>query len=151
MLGSGMYNLSSGLAAPFSDDMVRIWFVPSRTVAEYGARYAIAMRFPSGDHVGIPGAFSVSCSFVTLPLATSTTDTCAARQIPFTSKNAIRFPSGDHDAPCGWVQAWSVRAPCRCAYRGPTIEDGLCLCQTTTPTGCRPATTLGPCPDTGPW
>src|ERR1019366_9324195 len=79
MLGSGMYNLSSGLAAPFSDDMVRIWFVPSRTVAEYGARYAIAMRFPSGDHVGIPGAFSVSCSFVTLPLATSTTDPCALR------------------------------------------------------------------------
>src|ERR1700735_3487961 len=99
--GIGKNHLSSGFFAPVSDDIVMIWFVPSRTVLEYGAMLASAIRLPSGDHVGIPGAFSVSWIFVTLPLATSTTDTLAARHIPFTSKNAIRLPSGDHVAPWG--------------------------------------------------
>src|ERR1700733_6895273 len=95
------HHLSLGFSAPFSDDIVMIWFVPSRTVLEYGAMLASAIRLPSGDHVGIPGAFSVSWIFVTLLLATSTTDTLAERHIAFTSKNAIRLPSGDHVAPWG--------------------------------------------------
>ena len=56
----------------------------------------MAMRVPSGDHVGAPGWGSVSCIFVTVPVATSTTDICATRHMPSTLKNAMRFPSGDH-------------------------------------------------------
>ena len=37
---------------------------------------------------------------LTAPVATSTTETCAARQMPLTSKNAMRLPSGEKLAPC---------------------------------------------------
>ena len=68
-----------------------------------GATSASATRFPSGDHVGGPGCASESWIFVTVPLATSSTDISATRHMPSTLKNAMRLPSGDQTAPCGWV------------------------------------------------
>src|SRR5712671_3079438 len=50
---------------------VNIWFVPSRKRLDIGATSARARRWPSGDQVGIPGWASVSCTFVTVPVATS--------------------------------------------------------------------------------
>ena len=62
-----------------------------------------ATRAPSGDQVGLPGENSDSWIRVTAPDATSTTDTGARRHMPSTSKKAMRVPSGDQVAPCGWV------------------------------------------------
>src|SRR5262249_61719950 len=75
-IGTGANHLSSFAVV---DDIVRIWFVPSRKRLVIGAMPAIASRFPSGDHVGAPGCGSESWTFVTSPLATSTTDIRATR------------------------------------------------------------------------
>src|SRR5260370_29470178 len=91
------------LCTPPLDDVVSTWFVLSRKRLVYGATSASAMRFPSGDQVGVPGCASVSWTFVTVPLATSSTEIWATRHIPSTLKNAMRVPSGDQVAPCGCV------------------------------------------------
>src|SRR6476646_3248959 len=107
------------------DDIVRIWLVPSRKRFVIGAMPAIARRLPSGDQAGAPGCGSESCTLVTFPLATSTTDICATRHIPSTLKKAMRVPSGDHAAPCGcvvrlvtrrdWPDFMSWIHSCRCS------------------------------------
>jgi len=97
--GTGAYHVSPPPAA----DSVSTWFVPSRKRRLEGARAASARRIPSGDQVGVPGCASVSCTVVTVPLATSRTAISAARHMPVTVKNARRVPSGDHVAPCGCV------------------------------------------------
>src|SRR3954465_15594365 len=65
--GSGANHLSS---FSFVDDIVRIWFVPTRKRFVISARPATASRWPSGDHTGAPGCGSESWTFVTLPVAT---------------------------------------------------------------------------------
>ena len=96
---------------------------------------AIASRRPSGDHVGAPGCGSESCTLVTWPVATSTTDIRATRHMPSTLKNAMRLPSGDHAAPCGCVvrsvsrRAWpdfmSRTQSCRCSL---SLSDEYASC-----------------------
>ena len=51
-------------------------------------------RLPSGDQAGAPGCGSVSCTLVTLPVATSMTDICATRHMPSTLKKAMRRAVG---------------------------------------------------------
>src|SRR5262245_32401032 len=108
-IGTGANHLSS---LSDDEDIVRIWFVPSRKRLVIGAMPAIARRLPSGDQAGAPGCGSESWTLVTSPLATSTTDICATRHMPSTLKNAIRLPSGDHAAPCGCVVRLVRRRDC---------------------------------------
>ena len=68
--GTGAYHFSSPPVA----ENVSTWLVPSRKRLVNGAIDASAIRFPSADHVGVPGCGSVSWIFVTAPLATSSTD-----------------------------------------------------------------------------
>src|SRR5688572_3728508 len=75
------------------------WFVPSRNRPEYGVNAATRTRLPSFDHDGFPGPKSGACTWVTVPVATSTTFTLARRHTPSTFRNAMRRPSGDHAAP----------------------------------------------------
>ena len=91
---------------------------------------ATATRAPSGDQVGIPGENSDSCRRVTVPEATSTTETWARRHMPSTSKKAILVPSFDHDAPCGWLvmavscRSWPVvRSRIHNCKRWPPLSD----------------------------
>src|SRR4029079_10755835 len=64
---------------------------------------AIATTLPSGDHVGVPGCGNESCTFVTVPVARSRIESSATRHSPSTLKKTILLPSGENDAPCGWV------------------------------------------------
>jgi hypothetical protein len=82
-----------------SADIDRILLVPSRKRDEYGASAAMTTRLPSADHVGVPGPNIDAWMRATAPVTTSTTEMFARRQIPSTSRKAIRFPSGDHAAP----------------------------------------------------
>src|SRR3954454_12537864 len=119
--GTGANHLSSFTAV---DDIVRIWFVPSRNRLVIGAMPAIASPLPSGDQTGAPGCGSESCTLATLPLATSRTDICATRHMPSTLKNAMRVPSGDHPAPCGGV----ARSVARCAVPAFMSRIHSCRC-----------------------
>src|SRR5262245_27802760 len=85
--GTGANHLSPPLPSAAN---VSTWLVPSRNLVDIGATLASAMRLPSGDHVGVPGCGSWSWIFVTVPVATSTTEMGATRHMPSTLKNTMR-------------------------------------------------------------
>src|SRR5437667_11953958 len=77
-IGTGAYHRSPPPESfAGSAEIVSTWFVPSRNRFVRGATSANAIRLPSGDQVGGPGCGSVSCTFVTTPVAPSSTDLAA--------------------------------------------------------------------------
>ena len=99
IIGVGMCHAS----APPVVEIVRIWLVPSRKRTLSGATPASATRVPSGDHVGRAGLRQRIVNLRHGPVATSSTDISATRHMPSTLKNTTFLPSGENDAPCGWV------------------------------------------------
>ena len=91
------------------------WLVPSRKRVEYFSSAAMSTCRPSPDQVGAPGPNICSCSFVTAPLCTFTMATLAARQMPSTSRYAMRVPSGDQAGPMADVGSrvsWRISRVC---------------------------------------